>query len=342
MYSLRRFDPEINRRELFALRGAGTEALHDRKFEHMFGSGSYPDLITFLLYSDREKDAVGVASLFSRGFELGGREYRAGFNFDISVKPKHRTLGPALMLVKALLKEAERSGYSVLIANPNTKSSIVFKRAGYVLTGRSCRWSKVLRSVNKLPEPLRDSPLGKPAAGAVDICSRLFSRETAASFRNLRNGRSLSGRECGIEDVFLPGLPGRVKFEGTPGFLRWRYGGFYEDPVRAYHLERGGKPMGAVFYLVRGMNAAVENILCEDIYLSDILGGFIAHARKSGLYAVSIPFYGDPEFEKLLKGYGFFRRGEGRDVCVYPIDRTLEDVFTDSGSVKMFNGDLDI
>lgn len=160
---------------------------------------------------------VGVATAGRRRFSRGGETLEAGVLVDLAVLPEHRTLGPALVLQKALRTEGLARA-ALLYGFPNAKAAPVFQRAGYRKIGMMRRYVKVLRpSVylrRRLPALLA-APLGLLANALTRVGLEL------AALR----GPAL--RWTGVDtpvayDNAAPLLP-LLRGERTAAFVAWRF-----------------------------------------------------------------------------------------------------------------------
>jgi hypothetical protein len=114
---------------------------------------------------------VGVAAVGPRRVRWNGREIRAGLLVDMAVDASHRSLGPALMLQRAVLEDA-LSVFDLVYGFPNPKAIPVVKRVGYKKLADMVRCSRVLRHGPYLRR-LLPAPLAALAGSLIDVVDRL-------------------------------------------------------------------------------------------------------------------------------------------------------------------------
>jgi hypothetical protein len=96
----------------------------------------------------RRPNAEGVQCLHPRTFHLGA-QYHGACIADFAVSREHRSLGPALMLLRRIA-EVGVERFDLVYGLPNAKSTAVCKRAGLKCIGYIRRYVKVLRLRDQL------------------------------------------------------------------------------------------------------------------------------------------------------------------------------------------------
>jgi hypothetical protein len=107
----------------------------DEKFDWMYLSNPDGLASTWLVKHSESSGIVGMASVFPRTFRYKDKTYKGGIQGDFFISSKHRSFGPALMLIRAIIKSFEESDYDFLLTLPNKKAEPIFKRAGYNYLG---------------------------------------------------------------------------------------------------------------------------------------------------------------------------------------------------------------
>jgi len=107
--------------------------------------------LAFLLRDVDKGETAGVYCLGFRDWNSSGSPYKSGIMADYVVGQKHRSLGPALKLLKSIVSVADTS-VDFIYGFPNEKALPVFRRAGYQELGRIGRYAKMLRSKRILKE----------------------------------------------------------------------------------------------------------------------------------------------------------------------------------------------
>jgi hypothetical protein len=101
------------------------------KFDWMYLSNPDGLASTWLIRHKDGSELVGMASVFPRRFRYRDKTFIAGIQGDFFIHSEHRSFGPALMLIRAILNSLVESNYDFLFGFPNKKADPIFKRAGY-------------------------------------------------------------------------------------------------------------------------------------------------------------------------------------------------------------------
>jgi len=260
---------------------------------------------------NQERVEVGVATAGLRRFLLDGQALTAGVLVDLAVLPKHRTLFPAILLQKTML----RSGLEVaefLYGFPNPKAAPVFKRAGYRHVADMVRYVRVLRSGGYLKARL-PSAVAAGAGTLLDLFSGLRLMLTAG-FRagvelewcNTRANGAMATAPPDSDTNFLCGAR-------SEEFLRWRFGGNAEricECVNAYATK--GRS-----FLGRWIVEADEAALCvRDCSVALLTGrhalsawrALFRAARQAGYVSVSFECVGPHPVQSTLRRLQMLRR----------------------------------
>lgn len=197
---------------------------------------------------------VGTAGVGVRRFQLGDATVTAGLLADLAVEKAHRSVGPALALVragKALVDERHALAYGF----PNRLAEGVFKRAGYQVLGTIGRHVRPLRHasfVDKLDDqhlarlPAAARPLARRAAqtpalvaiaGRVVDAALLVGSARATLTSTARLVLADAPRPDADHDALWDAARGRYTIVGerTRRFLAWR---FLPRPGRAFWTAR--------------------------------------------------------------------------------------------------------
>lgn len=113
------------------------------KFEWLYRDAPLAPDTVFLLHTGDEP-AVGTAGVGVRAMQLGDHDVRAGLLADLAVDRAHRSVGPALALVREA-KAWAGSEFALLYGFPNRLAEGVFKRVGYQALGQIARYARPLR-----------------------------------------------------------------------------------------------------------------------------------------------------------------------------------------------------
>jgi hypothetical protein len=260
------------------------------------------------------------------------------------VSKKHRTLGPALMVLKALVKGCGELGYQTLLAMPNVKSQPVFKRVGYKKAGTAYRWSKVLRSEDKIRHFIKYDIVRKTAAAFIDMALKFASAEFWIKFRQFKLLRDSTEKDVALEQVVFPESPmAKNILEKSPEYLKWRYAGICPGNPELFALYSEDQLLGYVIYTLNRKEVIVQEFFLPDSKpgIHVLLSRFVEKMRRQGHSTISVLHYGPEHFEKLLKQHGFVKR-EGRDVFAIVLNSVTSDFLGVLSKISWFEGDLDL
>ncbi|WP_017462356.1 GNAT family N-acetyltransferase [Dyella ginsengisoli] len=166
----------------------GRPEAHRPKIDWFYQQCPFGEPTVCLLRDQASGERVGVSSAGPRRMVAGGRVLEAGVLVDFAVHPKHRSLGPA-MILQAALMEASAGRFDLLYGVPNPKSLAVVKRLGYAVLGEMRRHARVLRSRRYLARRM-PGWLAALAALPVDAAVALTLFARSAWTRSLTAGWS--------------------------------------------------------------------------------------------------------------------------------------------------------
>lgn len=272
-----------------------------------------------LLRADGEPTAKGVQGLHPRTFHLGERRLRAAGLADFAVDAGHRSLGPALMLMRGGVQRAGER-FDMTYGLPNAKAAPVCQRAGLKRIGAMRRHAKPLRSRAQLAQRL-PAWLAGAVAPLVDLALR-----AADLLRALRQPQRLRFRDARWDDPAIAALwaqrdPQRLWSERSAAMLRWRFG----EPSRGdwrigVAADRDGRAHGHVTWRLIDGFAEVGDFFAPDPGRSTLplLMAFTRAARRAGAGSISLGFFGSPQVEGQLAQAGFKPRPQAAPVFLAP------------------------
>jgi GNAT superfamily N-acetyltransferase len=246
------------------------------------------------LRSDEAEGLFGVICLHPRNMYRGELRLRTVNLADFAVEPKYRTLGPALMLMKAAVSLAGERG-ALMYGLPNRTSAAVCRRAGLnVMPGGKQRYARVLTG---------EHPRARAVAPAL---SALLRPAISAALRGAEVWRAftLSPRlRCTpttFEDPMIDALwarrPGHLLLgERSAAMLRWRYGGAGRgDWNICLSRTPSGQVVGMLVWRLNGGMAEVGDFYCVDPerQTASMLNEFCRFARARGAHSISLEFFG--------------------------------------------------
>jgi hypothetical protein len=178
-------DPARDRDTVIGL-WRGNLGEHERmvaKYDWFYLQCPYGQPLLQLLYHQPSGGWVGTCSMGRRRMLWRGREIRAGLLVDLAVLPRHRSLGPALMMQMGLIETA-RTQLDLTLGFPNPKAASVFRRIRYEHFADMVRRVRVLRYGHYLRRRTAGW-LARPAGAVLDLATRLRDGWRARGGRRL-------------------------------------------------------------------------------------------------------------------------------------------------------------
>lgn len=260
---------------------------------------------------------AGVQGVVPRIVCTGGTPHRWGALADLAVRPAHRSLGPALQLVGASLRQGE-SACELLYGSANRKSGAVFRRAG-LEPGPGIKVFRRPIHVGRLNAGHRWIRRVPPLVWFANGLLRSWGHVEAWWFGR---GVTLEVRNDITDDVdVLWGRGARCRdaaravpvMRRSADDLRWR---FRRELARSdfrviYARDRSTGSCEGYLVLV----ADVHGATILDLYTAGSASVFKAllHratlvADRAGAAVVTLEFSGPPVFTEAIRAAGFFLR----------------------------------
>jgi len=276
-----------------------------------------------------EEGIVGVLVLAPRRMRAGGRELHAGVLSHFAIRPGHRSLGPALMLLESVLAAGE-GRFDLVYGIPNASQGAVaaLRRAGMRPLAELQRSVRVVRHAHYLARRM-PRLLAAPAGLLVDVADML-----RRSWRGLRGPRLRARWTDGFEPAMAGPWAGAAEHPAITAvrdeaMLRWRFDEGVGTRIRYLLLENAAGGVQAWFAC--GVEAQWPHILeVHDFWSADAREGIdaqalrvlLAQARRSGYAAVGLRAAMTPVAAAPWRASGFRHRG-GQQVLVRWLDPTL-------------------
>lgn len=303
------------------------------KFDWLYRDAPVRSDAVFLLHAG-DGPAVGTAGVIAREVQLGGQVARAGVLADLAVDKAHRSVGPALALVREV-KTWAAGEFALLYGFPNKLAEGVFKRVGYQQLGAMARYARPLRHrqyagklrdehLQRLPEAARawlidavQQPAFAVVAGAALDVAKL-SRDAKAALLATR----LQHDRATVPDARFDALwaSARASYSictaRTAAFLAWR---FPPRPGRWWRLaiERGTGALRAyaVIDQVDGI-AHVRDLFGHRDDLIALIDRLPLALYRAGASSISLRYFGARWLSDAILARGFALRQADRMIAV--------------------------
>jgi hypothetical protein len=272
-----------------------------KKLEHFYLRNPVGAGPVFLLRHNASETDVGVQTLVSRRFFVDGRTLMAGTMADYAVDPAHRSLGPALQLLKASIA-ASKSSLAFVYGLPNRKAEPILRRAGLEPVLEMGRYAAPLRSRTYLASRLPGTLLA-PASLVADVALAVVDRLRAA--RLAAGVRWVDPDDADIEAIWQGALhSGLLLSDRSAALLHWRFdakdaGGRRIDVARD---DRDGSVLGYVVWSLHNDVAVVSDFLCASPRrdTARLFAAFRCRARRAGAVSISLEYCGCAEVAAQL------------------------------------------
>lgn len=263
-----------------------------------------------LILRDAQGEAVGSAGMMARTFSAFGRALEGAQAVDLNVDRRHRTIGPALALQKAVIAAAKEDSLAVVYGLPNPQSEPVLRRAGYREIGPFSRWVKPL-SVRKMLETARPKWLVGPAVAGVDALLQLASAEGLDRLPGGLRVERLAWFDRRVDGLFRKASQ-RVPIIGqrTAEYLAWRFGA---SPGAKHHalglVDTTDRLLAYVVYRRRrGVVCLNDFLAVESHALEVLLTELLRRQRRRAAQAAVANYLGRAEVSAVFRRLGFWRR----------------------------------
>lgn len=333
-------DPELVKPELCRLwcENLALQTTPEAHFQWLYRDAPEPTSTVFLLRAGSGEASNGAAQIvgsngFSiRRFQLGsGLDGRAAVSGDLVVSRAHRSLLPALRLVRAVREHAVNE-FAFCYGFPNVKAEGVMVRAGFRVLGKATRYTRVVRH----------------AAYLGEVAARLHARPLAAIVNSAAHHPSIGRTLAPILDLgrlagTLPGIArartgyrltwldevdarfdqlwtrARAEYEvvgiRTAAMLRWRY----PRAEIAALVRRTDRALAAYALIERDPTSGAAHV--RDVFghkpaLGPLFDLLLPALWWRGAASVSVRLLGAPYLLAVLVERGFVPRPDQRTVVV--------------------------
>lgn len=306
-----------------------------RKYDWIYRQAPIaPDSVFMLHDGDR---AVGTAGIGVRRFQVGRTLTDAALLVDLAVDADHRSLSPALRLVRAV-REHVLGTMGLAYGFPNKLAIGVFKRARYKTLGAFARYARVLRHepyldrIAELPRvpaafgkvlrlPLAPALIGR----AIDVGRVVLDGPKIVGAVARYRLHTTDAADDRIDHIWDQGRGDyQVVAERSVGFARWRFaGGAY-----AFHYlcdrDRSAQPRAYAVTSVLESELVIWDMFGKVEHLGPLLDALMPSAATSGARTMTLRFLGDPRVVSVLTQRGF-REVEAERSVLYDAGAGLGD-----------------
>lgn len=315
-------DLEVSKGLIAGLWALGLDGLvnevAETKYHRYYLSNIAGNGVCLLLHDVASGKAVGVQGLIPRRFYVGDRCITGATLADFVVARGHRSLGPALKLMRTCI-EVSKERFAFIYGTPNENARAILKRVGFHALGALTRYTKLIRSETfwraRLPPWMVP-----PVAVAVDAVIALadISRGWFYGRHLYWSEQSFFGTE--FEKIWQGRGPKILIGDRSPDALQWRYP--LSDPDGPWQvslaMDRSSIPIGYVVWRNGDGHALISDffVSATDGSFRALMQSFICYLRGFSVQRVSLEFFGCSSVTTALAACGFAPREQSSVVFI--------------------------
>lgn len=300
------------------------------KYRWFYAGNPCPGTTAFVLTGTdpAQTGIVGWSGVGVRRFRIRGTSTEAAVWVDLSIDQKHRTVMPAMLLVRAM-RQYSQGRFAFSYGYPNRGAAAVCMREGVKALGKSTRYVRIVDAGWYLAKRGLPAWLATALATAPSLMDRLRLR-----WRRDRNYRFewTSTIDSQLDALWLRGQDQYpILAERSAKLLNWRFAQQPGETAR-FALLRDRVTGEVVAYAVVQLVQAVLHV--RDVFAQTtgltgvLLDRLVDSARREGAYSISMKFLGNSRLVSEIEARGFIAREAERTVVV------------DSGLTGAEQGDL--
>ncbi len=270
-----------------------------------------------LLIGEGLSAAQGAQGLHPRSFQIGSRPVRAIGLADYVVDVEHRTLGPALML----LRRSDRIGadrFDLTYGLPNEKAEPVFSRAGMKCLGALLRFAKPLGARERLTRYMPPA-VARSIAPVVDGALGVGDLVRGAGAEMRLECRPVTWDDPLFDELWEQRPASLLLAERSGAMLRWRFAADADTPWRVCAArDSRGTVRGYVVWRSTGVFTTVGDFFTSapEVLTSSLMLAFSQFARRAGMQVISVDFFGRSAVAEQLRQAGMVQRPNRLSVFV--------------------------
>jgi len=286
----------------------------DYKYQWLYQSNIYPGTFIYFLLHDDSQEKIGAQGVSGRIFEYNGEKLAVGLIGDFAVNSHHRSLWPAMKLLKSTLKKSVGEN-DFIISYPNLNALPVVKRAGYKLHMDVNRYVKI----NKINSYLKKRI---PAILAMFIAPLIdFIIITADTIKYIKYSQNIEYEFCNSISKDVDELWETSIFknncliqERIKKYIDWRMDG-EENLTTRFFVIKNKSDQSMLGYISYYYIEETNSILIVDFFAKDkenilksLFSMFVYRIRCMDAVSISVEFIGTDDIDIAIKNSGFRKR----------------------------------
>lgn len=284
-------------------------ATAERKLETQYLHNPAGAAMCFALCADNTQNYAGIQGLVPRQLVDNQVDLRAGLMADYVVDSAHRSLGPALALLRACI-DGGIANFDFLYGFPNQKAQAIFKRAGFLPLGQITHYVKLTRSRDFLQKKFR-GPWLAVTNTVIDFALQISDWLRYAMQRNKYKWRELNRFDESFDELWEQlRSQQQVMANRSRTMLSWRY----PMPSDSYRIfaafENNSNTLaGYIVWSQRDCEIIVRDFFARPATLGPLLQCFCWRMRQRSASRIALEFFGAAPIAAVLTKSGFRPRG---------------------------------
>lgn len=280
------------------------------RFDWLYRDSVYGKPQTWIAIDNDDDEVIGVASAFPRRWYMNNGERNGWVLGDFCVSSRHRSLGPALQLLRASIGGVSENKEDFFYDFPSQAMMAVYKRLRVETCGRMVRFAKLLHADRKVRE---HSSLPIVTVGVSAVANWVLRLHDRIPMKQGTITVDLQRDVCGEEFSRLASDVGSrygAYIQRSATYVNWRY---VRNPLAQYEIltarQKGRLTAYAVFVQV-GRDAVVADLfgVYDENVLQSLLLSLSQLLRGRGVQTVSVPVWEAHPWIPRLSAAGFSAR----------------------------------
>ncbi len=218
----------------------------------------------FFAFESKSGDLAGMISVMPKDLMLRGKQILAGIMGDLVVGQRYRVFGPALSLVKSVIKSMADFGFDFIYTIPNPDSRKLMERAGFEVLGELVHMLKPL-DLKYYFQKYGSALLSYLPSSCLRFVVKALSRETYVSSGKPYEADSIN-EEFDILCQDIERHKQQITAHRNSAYLKWR---FLDNPAGGFrvlvHRDKSNNGLsGYLVYKVEDRRIHLYDIFCKD------------------------------------------------------------------------------
>lgn len=340
-----RVDPAARRDDILSVltRNLPAASCPDR-FDWLYLSNPAGPAQVWVAYA-KNGNPVATSAAIPRLIRVGDTLVKGAVLGDFAVDPAHRSLGPALQLLKATLAPVTTGEYALTYDYPSESMYVIYRRMASRALGDEHRYVRLLSAVPALSHRYGKGIVSTYVGKGVDILiwlrdlsSRVTGNIEIEPFPDEFHTEfwKLSTRICGSRTASV---------DRNAAYLNWRFRQHPERNHTTLVARRDGALVGyVILHPTEEQSLVIDELIClpVDDIVRALMSGVLSFARSVDAVKIQCTVLENSPVENVLKKSGFSCRGSSIGPVVFTSATSgLNEQVSDSNCWWLGDGDRD-